>query len=285
MKTNSLKLSLLFASTLMYTAFTHAADTVVENLNLPTVGIWSIEMNVDAGFLIVRGDSNVSEISVKAEIVDSPKDYVLTLKKSGAKAVLTTEIHNQQLVWFGNDYPRIDLTVTVPKSLPIKIKDGSGEIDIKDLSTSLTIEDGSGSILVRDLAGKLDIDDGSGSIEIAHVSGSVAIDDGSGSIDLSNVGGDVTIKDGSGSIDVRDIQGALTINDGSGGVSIQKVAGEVNIRDGSGSMKVADIDGHVTIDDGSGGIDVTNVSDGLTINESGSGGLRMKNISGKIQTD
>jgi len=113
----------------------------------------------------------------------------------------------------------------------------------------------------------LDVEDGSGSMDIREVLGDVTVDDGSGSITMQRVGGEVRIEDGSGSVTVSEVGGNLSIVDGSGSIDIRQVAGSV------------------FIDDGSGGIDVDDVAQDLIVEESGSGGLRVANVRGRVQTD
>jgi len=63
------------------------------------------------------------------------------------------------------------------------------------------------------------------------------------------------------------------------------VGGSLSIVDGSGSIEIREVAGSVFIDDGSGGIDVSDVEHDLVVEESGSGGLRVANVRGRVQTD
>ena len=111
----------------------------------------------------------------------------------------------------------------------------------------LTVNDGSGGMEIENIGGNLDIEDGSGSITLEGIGGDLRIDDGSGSISVEDVGGEVEIDDGSGSIDVYDVAGKVTIDDGSGGIKIDKVDNDVHIKDaGSGGVSVRNVSGKVT---------------------------------------
>ena len=110
------------------------------------------------------------------------------------------------------------------------------------------------------------------------------IDDGSGYIDVQGLAADVSIDDGSGSIDVRDVA-SVYIDDGSGSIDVNAVAGDVTIDDGSGSIEVRQVGGTVTVDDGSGDIDVRDVEMDVIIINSGSGGVRMTDIRGRVEQD
>ncbi len=207
-----------------------------------------LDIDVGAGFLEIIGDDKLSQIEVTAKIQAHDEDEIeLSLTTHGNRAKLVADIdHRMQINWGSDDSPRIDLTVRIPTSLELNIKDGSGKISIENIKTNIEIKDGSGSLEVSDVEGNLDINDGSGSIVIT------------------------------------DIKGDLLIDDGSGSMTIEKITGKVTIEDGSGSMMLEDIGGLVTIDDGSGSIKLNNLSQGLTIIEEGSGGLKMSNIEGPV---
>lgn len=106
---------------------------------------------------------------------------------------------------------------------------------------TLDIDDGSGSMAVEDVAG-VRIDDGSGSIRVGRIAGEVEIDDGSGGIEIGDVTGDVSVEDGSGEIVIRGVGGTVTVDDGSGSIDIEDVEKDVRL-----------------VSTGSGGVDVTNV--------------------------
>ncbi len=111
---------------------------------------------------------------------------------------------------------------------------------------------------------------------------SLTVDDGSGSIEIGRIGGDVSIEDGSGSISVEGVKGNLEIEDGSGGIEVKDVGGDVSIDDGSGSISVVNVRGSVTIDDGSGSITVDGVEKDLILKDTGSGGLNIHNVKGRV---
>jgi DUF4097 and DUF4098 domain-containing protein YvlB len=240
-----------------------------ESLTLSADDLKSFKIKAGAGSLTVIGDSSIKDIVVTAELNVDKGNYELSLKKSGTQAVLIADANlDNSSSWFGNnENPYIHLDIKVPANLSLKIKDGSGWMKVSDMMADVDIKDGSGSIEVESVNGQLKIKDGSGGIDVVGVSGSVNIDDGSGSLSVKNIGDTVTIEDGSGSIEV--------VN----------VSDKVSIEDGSGSLLVQDVTGHVTIDDGSGDIKVRRLEQGLTIENSGSGGVSIKDVKGDVVRD
>jgi hypothetical protein len=209
----------------------------VKNLNLPTQGIEKLEINCGAGFLKVQGVEGLNAIEVKADIYakgiseEDMKGFIedhvkLTLEPKGNRVVLVSEVRNNS--FFSSHDAKIDLTVSIPKKMNLNIDDGSGSIDIGNITGDLYIEDGSGGMRVENIQGDLEIDDGSGEIDVQGITGNVVIDDGSGSIAVNDVGGSVTIDDGSGSIDVDGVGKDLILKEtGSGSLHFRNIKGQV----------------------------------------------------------
>lgn len=209
-----------------------------KTMSLSAQGISELRIDCGAGFLKVEGSESLDKIEVFAEIIlqgrsdKRAEEYIrknvkLDLNKQGNRAVLVSHL-NQRPWMFSFRSQVINLTVHVPSSIDLDIKDGSGSVSVADIN------------------GRLDIDDGSGGVSIKRIEGSVRIEDGSGEIDVQDISGDVWIDDGSGSIDVRYIEQNVTISDGSGSIRIDGVDGDVFIRDdGSGSLRIQNVKGKV----------------------------------------
>jgi DUF4097 and DUF4098 domain-containing protein YvlB len=108
------------------------------------------------------------------------------------------------------------------------------------------------------------------------------IEDGSGSLAVENIAAAVRIDDGSGSITVRGLEGSLEIEDGSGEIDVQDVAGDVSLEDGSGGISLRRVGGNITVSDGSGGIDVDDVGKDVRLTRTGSGGVDVTNVKGRV---
>jgi DUF4097 and DUF4098 domain-containing protein YvlB len=207
------------------------------DLALDAADLDTLRTEAGAGSMKVIGVRDSERIVVSAVITvpDADPDeaakvmqeeMVLSLERHGDRAELKSYFESRRN-WFG-DSPSIRLEVRVPARM------------------SLDVEDGSGSIEIRDVSGDLVLDDASGSITMADVGGSIRVKDGSGSIDISGAGGDVDVVDGSGSIRLRRVTGSATIEDGSGSIDVAEVSGDVSIPEsGSGGVDVRDVQGRV----------------------------------------
>ena len=227
-----------------------------QHLELSIQDIQSTHIACGPGFLDVFGVEGADSVKVTATVRVSgitqnmlqdflDKHMVLSLKKSNRKAVLQSGFIKAHLM---KAEAKIDLTVKVPKTLTVKIDDGTGSIFVTGLGTNLEIKDDSGSIEIR------------------------------------KVKGNVSVSDGSGEIELTDIIGNIEVKDGSGPIHIERVRGNVRIIDGSGSMTIMDIDGNLTITDGSGSIEINDVTQNVFIKEAGSGILDIEGVKGKVIT-
>ena len=227
----------------------------------------ALDVETGAGALVISGSDQVTEITVVADIYAEERnadDYELTLTNSGKSAILVAKI-NSSGFWQG-DSPHIDIKVTMPSHLMLNVDDGSGAINISNITSAVKVKDGSGELTIKNIKSDLDINDGSGGLYISQVIGNV------------------TIVDGSGEIEINDVDGNLDIDDGSGDIFVKGVSGSAVFEDGSGDLTVKKVDGVITIDDGSGDIDVEQAG-GLKILESGSGGLRVKQVRNSVEID
>jgi len=221
-----------------------------------------LAIETGAGLLDITGSDTASDITLVADIYTDKShrdNYQLELTTSGQSGYLLAQV-NSSGFWQGES-PHIDLKVTIPSHLMLKVNDGSGLVNISHINNAIEIKDGSGELTIKDINGDLDINDGSGSL---YVSGVI---------------GNVVIVDGSGKIELNDLDGNLDINDGSGSIFAKGISGRANIDDGSGDLTVRNVAGLVTINDGTGDIDVAKAG-GLNIIASGSGDLRVEAIKG-----
>lgn len=224
----------MFAASLGHAGWTDYEE--VRRLEIDVGKIKILSIDAGAGSMDVTGVDGLGQIAVTATIVVPDSDeadalkviekrMVLSLQENHGEAVLKSKFDHGFMGFSSN--ARIDLEVSLPQGMAVRIDDGSGSIDVNATMADVSIDDGSGSIDVS-VAANVNIDDGSGSIDIRTATGDVFIVDGSGSIEVEQVGGSVTIDDGSGGIRVSDVENDLIItDDGSGGLSFSNVRGDV----------------------------------------------------------
>ena len=254
------KLLFIAVTSAFFTGSALADYSETREMEVSAKGVKILKIDCGAGFLDIKGFDDLESIKVTAEITvegisgKKAKEFieeymVLELTSGGrtARLLSTFEQGNFLSHIFRSEGSKIiDLTVMVPADIELRIDDGSGYIEIRDMEEDITIDDGSGDIICENIKGNLNIDDGSGSVELNHIIGNIDLKDGSGLIVISDVTGDVRIDDGSGNIDVRKINGSVTVDDGSGNIRIDRVTEDVRIiNEGSGRCSITNVDGRI----------------------------------------
>lgn len=209
-------------------------ETAPRRATISAAGASRIVILARAGSLKVEGRPG-SEVLATGTACSSDSDFLdriqLEARRNGSDVELEAVIP-ERMMQFGWHEARLDFEVAIPSSIPVVVKDSSGEAHIRNVA-ALEIRDGSGTIVIR------------------GVRGNVSVHDGSGGIEIEDVGGDVEVRDGSGGIDIRDVQRNVRIAvDGSGGISVSDVRGDFIVaRDGSGSIDHSRVSGRVSIPD------------------------------------
>ena len=193
-------------------------------------GATVIRVEAKAGSLRITGEAGLDEVLARgtacADSERALEKVQLRADRSGDEVRIVAETPEG---WGASG--ALHLELRVPEGLAVDVQDGSGDTVVHDVA-SLRLKDGSGAIEIAGVRGDVSIRDGSGGIEIKDVRGTVTVeDDGSGGVEVVGVGEDVLIRrDGSGSIRVRDVEGDFTVEeDGSGGIEHQGVKGRVDI--------------------------------------------------------
>ena len=226
-------------------------ETATRRVAAPVNGVSRVLVIARAGTLHVAGRTGATEVVASGTAcADSKSDLAgiqLRADRNGSELRIEAVIP-EQVVFFGSANRKLDFEVTLPDSMALEVRDGSGRTEIENVG-ELRVKDGSGELSIRGVHGSVDVTDGSGEIEMADIAGDVHVDDGSGEMQIERVGGSVFIDDGSGSIDVRGVQRNVTIEqDGSGSVEVRDVRGDFTVeRKGSGSIDSQRIAGKVTI--------------------------------------
>ena len=116
----------------------------------------------------------------------------------------------------------IEYEITVPASVALNLRTGSGDLEINDAGRFLAANTGSGSIRARGNHGAAELHTGSGDIELEQAAA-----------------GNVSVKTGSGSIRIRGLDGALNATTGSGDLEAQgHLSGPARLSTGSGSARL-----------------------------------------------
>ena len=268
-------------------AFASCRFTRDIDYRFPTAALKHFSVNALAGKLDITGNSGHDIVFKGTACTDKQRfldRMTVEVEQQPGRLTLSVVIPSREPD-FTPDTAYIDVEISMPKDLPISVKDTSGDIRIRNASVE-RIDDGSGDIHIREGHADLSIEDSSGEIDIAGLDHGLTVVDSSGSISARGIGGSVSIpRDSSGDIALRNVNGSVDINrDSSGGILVTHVAKDVEIgSDGSGDIEISDVGGSVTIGaDGSGYVSISGVKGDATLKAKGSGKVNMSHVSGTV---
>ena len=271
------KQALILGALLLLPLAANAADQNCEhsqprNLQLDMAGVKTVVFEIGANDLDVRAvatPGNAVEGRACASRESDLPRLVLSQHKSGDRLVVTAEREGKfgGISLFGSHYAYMKLQASVPDSIAVHLKVGSGDASV-DGARSARIDTGSGDVRATRVRGELAASLGSGDLEASDI----------GSLDLDSVG--------SGDAAIRNVGGASRIGSvGSGDVSIRSTQGPVEVGSvGSGDLELENIGGGVTVGSiGSGDIEVDGARGDLTVRSAGSGDVDHRGVTGRVE--
>lgn len=209
----------------------------------------------------------------------------LTQRREADKLIVTLRREGKSNWSTGSDYAWLDIGGSIPDSVRVQLKVGSGDAQITG-ARSLSVDVGSGDALVRTTGGSVHAAVGSGDLDVDGAESLDLLSVGSGDVEARNIRRHVQVGTvGSGDLKLRDIGGLLKIGTvGSGDVEARTVGGNVEVGTvGSGDLDLQAVTGNVTIErHGSGSVDVDGVGGNLLVQRGGSGEVKQRNVRGQV---
>jgi hypothetical protein len=249
--------------------------TAKRNAALDVAGARRIEVIARAGDLSVTGRSGATRVEASGRACASEAkalEYVQIEATRDGDALIVKVLTPDSKMFertSGSVYASLDLEVTLPDTLPVRVMDSSGDAEVRQIASG-------------------DVTDSSGDLRIRDVAGNLKVVDSSGELTIRNVGGDIVLNDSSGDVTVDEVKGGVEVAvDSSGDLIIDRIGRDVHIvQDSSGEIRIADVGGSVKIDsDSSGDVDVRRVKGGFTLGSKGSGEVRQAEVQGAVNID
>jgi hypothetical protein len=190
--------------------------TAPRNATVPASNARRIEIIGRAGVLRVDGRAGARDVVVRGTARASTRRgleevQLIAEERDGTIHIEADIPENRD--WNDDDHQSLDLTIEVPRDLPLEVADGSGDLQIRNVGP-LTVTDGSGELAIRDVQGGVEIGGkGSGTLRLTNIDRSVHVrSKGSGSIDASHIGGDFVVdRKASGGIEYSDVKGRVEV--------------------------------------------------------------------------
>ncbi len=220
-----------------------APRALTENLE----GIRAVEIWALAGSLEVRGSSR-ADLSAEGRACTSDEARLPEVRLTSRRLDDVLQIR-VEMPEGDYGYAVLDMEVELPDSLPVRVSDSSGDLEIRGVA-SLELTDSSGDVEISDVPGEVTVlRDSSGDMEIRRV-GPVTIEvDSSGNVDVESAASVAVRTDTSGDLRFRDIRGDVAVgSDSSGDIVARGVGGRFTVEaDTSGEIRTRDVVGEVRL--------------------------------------
>ena len=243
--------------------------TADRTATIDTAGAKRIDISARAGELFIEGAKG-GPVEARGRACASEQEYIdqikLESRREGDTVYLEVRMPDtEKHSGWGSNYATLDLRVTVPDSIPLRVTDSSGEAEVRNVK-ALNMTDSSGELRITNVPGDIEVRDSSGELWIRNV-GSLRLSDSSGDVEIEGVEGDVKIDvDSSGSLEIENVKGKVQID-----------------QDSSGDIRIVDVGGDVRIDsDSSGSVDVRRVGGAFALGTKGSGSIQVADVKGTV---
>lgn len=199
-------------------------------------GIKKIRLSTSSGSCkIVKGSDDKVTVAIRHNF---EKDfYRPELTQDGDRLELREDFNSGRSSYSGSG-PL--WTLTIPESVELKFKSGSGDLDAANMKLNLDINTGSGSITLSKVTGEITATTGSGDVELMDFDGMIEASTGSGTARVANSKGEIRLSCGSGNIRLADSQAEFKASSGSGSVMARNLLlqGSSRFSSGSGDAEV-----------------------------------------------
>ena len=300
----------LLAASLAAGAAERCRYSAPRNAELDAAGLKQLSVEIGPDDLTIHGEAGLTRIVVTGTACASSEQWLPGIKvetaRNGDTASIVANDGDRGVVisLFGTSYAYLKLDVRVPRSLAVKLKEGSGDAHANGLA-SLDATLGSGELKVNGIAGELALRVGSGeavagdvgSLKVSSIgSGEASVDGvrgeaqiggvGSGDFGLRNVTGNVSLGSvSSGDAKMTGVDGSIKVDSvGSGDLVIRDVKGDVSVGSvSSGEASIEQAGGSVHAGSlGSGNFGADGVGGDFTVGSVGSGDIHHHGVKGKV---
>ncbi len=141
----------------------------------------------------------------------------------------------------------------------LEVHTGGGDLKCDRIRGDCSLFTDGGNIRVGEVDGDLQAGTAGGYITVKTVRGGAELRTAGGYVDVGNAGGDVGVETAGGAIHVSNAVGSVTASTGGGSITVGKAGGAVTIREMAGPVQIGAA-ASVRCESGSGGVRVSNIT-------------------------
>jgi DUF4097 and DUF4098 domain-containing protein YvlB len=201
----------------------------------PTEGPTSLYVEIGSGDVKIHTiETTTTEVNVDGRDADD-----VIVEQRGEQIVVMAPQRRGGL-FFGSD-GGLSVTVTMPLDSDLATKLGSADLVATGRYGAARIRSGSGEVHVEQLTDDAVVETGSGDIELESSLGDLRIKSGSGDVTLGRSAASLVVSTGSGSVQIRSAEDTAAVKSGSGDIQVEDAHTDVSTMTGSGDLNLGRI--------------------------------------------
>jgi hypothetical protein len=198
---------------------------------------FSTEEPVSLYVEIGKGSITVEAVETTETLVEvtGPEADKVSVVQSGRQIAVVAPRH----AGFGGGRNQgLQVAVTLPLDSDLATKTGSADTVARGRYTLAKLKSGSGDILLDEVTGAVTVEVGSGDTELETVRGDLRVKSGSGDVRVGASGGSVGISTGSGDVTIGTTSAAAVLKSGSGDLTVSRAETDLSLSAASGDLEV-----------------------------------------------
>ncbi len=174
-----------------------------------------------------------------------------------------------------------NLTIKAPRLKLAVIRSAGGAVEADSLDGDLDVKTGGGDLKCDRIRGDCSLSTEGGNIRVGEVDGDLQAGTAGGYITVKTVRGDAELRTAGGYVDVGSAGGDVGVETAGGAIHVNNAVGSVTASTGGGSIIIGKAGGTVTIQEMGGPVQIGAAA--AVRCQSGSGGVRVSNITGPMR--
>jgi hypothetical protein len=289
---------LLTASALALGALAAPRDEVVRSFDktLPLAAGRSFRLSHRLGNVRIQGGA-AAEVRIHATIHASAETREESQKVADAIRIAIAEdstglsvetvypdTSRTFLEWLARRYTpsySVDYDITVPRTCPVTLSNGFGNVEASDLGTRVDVANAHGRLSVTDVTGDARVENKFGAAQVSRVGGALTVSNTNGAVVVSAAGGHVTVTNRFGDVSVAQARKGATVTNGNGTVSVTDSDGPLTVADSFGAVVVGGVKGNVTVINRNGVVELRGVSGAAEVTNA-FGDVTVSDVGGRL---
>lgn len=174
-----------------------------------------------------------------------------------------------------------DLTLKIPKSLAIHVRNGRGPVRAENLANTLTLATTYDPVDVEAITGNVRIDSRRAPVRVRRISGNLEVSNQHGTITATNIDGELVAETSNASIRIRDVSGTARLKNRHARIRASHVEGHLNIEATHTEVHAEELGAGANIQTTYRPVTLSNIAEGVSI-EAKNAAIDVGGVSGDV---